>query len=70
MQLHIADPDKLFRPADVIAWRDAMTLAGAAVRVHAYPGAGHLFTDPDTPDYDKPATDRAWRRSLIFLGSI
>jgi dienelactone hydrolase len=47
-----------------------MTGAGAAVRVHTYPGAGHLFTDPDTTDFDRPAAELAWQRSLAFLGSL
>jgi dienelactone hydrolase len=70
VHLHIAEQDELFPPADVYAWRDAMTDAGAAVRVHTYAGAGHLFTDPDTPDYDEPASNLVWQRTLTFLGSL
>jgi dienelactone hydrolase len=70
VHLHIADPDEFFPPATVTAWSDAMTRAGASVHVHAYPGAGHLFTDPDTTDYDESATNLAWRRSLTFLASM
>jgi dienelactone hydrolase len=70
VHLHIADPDGLFPPAEVAAWRDAMTNAGAAVRVHPYSGVGHLFTDPDVPDYDAQAAELAWHRSLAFLGSL
>jgi dienelactone hydrolase len=47
-----------------------MTHAGARVRVHTYPGAGHLFTDPDTPDYDAQASELAWQRSPALLGSL
>jgi dienelactone hydrolase len=46
-----------------------MTGAGAAVRVHTYPGAGHLFADPDTSDYAEAAAELVWRRSLAFLES-
>jgi dienelactone hydrolase len=70
VHLHIADHDDLFPPADVSAWRSAMADAGAAVRVHTYPVAGHLFTDPDTPDYDEPASTLVWQRTLAFLGSV
>jgi hypothetical protein len=45
-----------------------MTDAGAAVEVFRYSGAGHLFTDPDTPDHDGPVADLTWRRSLHFIG--
>ncbi len=49
------------------AWEQGMADAGAAVQVFRYPGAGHLFTDPGTADYDGPAADRAWQRGLGFL---
>jgi dienelactone hydrolase len=68
LQLHIADPD-LYQPAaEIDAWEQKMAGAGAAVRVFRYPGAGHLFTDPDTPDHDGLAADLAWQHSLSFLG--
>lgn len=70
VHLHIAGQDDLFPPGAVRAWRSAMADAGAAVRVHTYPGAGHLFTDPDTPDYDEPATKLVWRRTSAFLESL
>ncbi|MCW6003463.1 dienelactone hydrolase family protein [Micromonospora sp. CPCC 205371] len=70
VHLHIAEQDDLFPPADVSAWRSAMTDAGAAVQVHSYPGAGHLFTDPDSTDYDEPASKLVWHRTLTFLGSV
>jgi dienelactone hydrolase len=70
LQLHIADPDVYQPAAEVIAWEQNMTDAGAAVEVFRYPDAGHLFTDPGTPDHDGPAADLAWRRSLRFLGGL
>jgi dienelactone hydrolase len=70
VHLHVADPDELFPPADVAAWRDAMTNADARVQVHTYPGVGHLFTDPDTADFDRQASELAWQRSVAFLGSL
>lgn len=70
LQLHIADPDVYQPAAEVIAWEQNMTDAGAAVEVFRYPGAGHLFTDPGAPDHDGPAAGLAWRRSLRFLGVL
>jgi dienelactone hydrolase len=69
-QLHIAEPD-LYQPAAEIAvWEQAMADAGAAVQVFRYLGAGHLFTDPGTPDHDGPAAALAWQRSLSFLADL
>ncbi len=47
-----------------------MRRAGAEVEVHRYRGAGHLFTDPELPDYDAEAAERAWAASLDFLGEL
>lgn len=70
VQLHIAEPD-VYRPAaEIAAWEQAMTDAGARVQVFRYPAAGHLFTDPATPDHDGPAAALAWQRSLTFLSGL
>jgi dienelactone hydrolase len=70
VQLHIAEPDTYQPAAEVMAWEQDMTEAGAAVRVFRYPAAGHLFTDQGTPDHDGPAADLAWQRSLDFLSGL
>jgi dienelactone hydrolase len=67
LQLHIADPDVYQSAAEVADWEQGMTDAGAVVQVFRYPGTGHLFTDPGTPDHDGPAADLAWQRGLSFL---
>ncbi len=70
VQLHVADPDP-FEPHDWLnAWYLRMGRAGADVEVHRYPGAGHLFTDPDLADYDAEAAETAWRVVLGFLEEI
>ncbi|MFJ3923706.1 dienelactone hydrolase family protein [Streptomyces sp. NPDC090022] len=70
VQLHVADPDP-FEPHDwLTAWYLRMRRAGADVEVHSYPGAGHLFTDPDLPDYDAEAAEQAWTVALGFLDSL
>ena len=48
----------------------AMSGAGAAVQVFRYPGAVHLFTDPDSPDHDGSAAALAWERGLRFLRDL
>jgi dienelactone hydrolase len=70
VELHIADPDPMFPPAEVAAWCQAMTNAGARMQLHKYPGAGHFFTDPHVAEYDARASNLAWERSFTFLGSL
>ncbi len=70
VQLHVADPDP-FEPHDWLnAWYLRMGRAGADVEVHRYPGAGHLFTDPDLADHDAEAAETTWRVALSFLDEI
>ncbi|MFD5623690.1 dienelactone hydrolase family protein [Streptomyces yangpuensis] len=70
VQLHIADPDP-FEPHDwLTAWYLRMQRAGADVEVHSYPGAGHLFTDPDLDDYDAEAAEQTWTAAIGFLDSL
>jgi dienelactone hydrolase len=54
-------------------WPPSGTLSGegrAAFEEHAYPGSGHLFTDPDLPEYDHASSEEMWRRVLAFLARI
>lgn len=70
VQLHVADPDP-FEPHDWLnAWYLRMRRAGADVEVYRYPGAGHIYTDPELPDYDEEAAEATWTVSLGFLESL
>lgn len=70
VQLHVADPDA-FEPHDWLnAWYLQMQRAGADTEVYRYPGAGHLYTDPDLPDYDADAAERTWAIALSFLEGL
>ncbi|OPF73555.1 dienelactone hydrolase [Streptomyces antioxidans] len=70
VQLHVADPDP-FEPHDWLnAWYLRMRRAGADVEVFRYGGAGHIFTDPGLPDYDKEAAKATWRVALGFLAGL
>ncbi|WP_175407538.1 dienelactone hydrolase family protein [Streptomyces sp. TRM64462] len=70
VQLHVADPDP-FEPDDWLnAWYLEMGKAGADAEVHRYRGAGHLYTDPDLPDYDEEAAERTWATALGFLEDL
>ncbi|MFM9675033.1 dienelactone hydrolase family protein [Streptomyces brasiliscabiei] len=70
VQLHIAEPDP-FEPDDWLsAWYLQMRRTGADVEVYRYAGAGHLYTDPELPDYDEEAAEATWRVALGFLESL
>ncbi|MEW2356109.1 dienelactone hydrolase family protein [Spirillospora sp. NPDC029432] len=70
VQLHVADPDT-YEPVDWLnAWYLRMRRAGADVEVYRYGGAGHLYTDPDLPDYDAEAAERTWAIAQDFLDDL
>ncbi|MEU1627200.1 dienelactone hydrolase family protein [Streptomyces sp. NPDC020096] len=70
VQLHVAEPDP-FEPDDWLnAWYLRMRRAGADVEVHRYRGAGHLYTDPDLPDWDEEAAERTWSTALSFVAEL
>lgn len=70
VQLHVADPDPYESDDWLTAWYLRMRRAGADVEVYRYRGAGHLFTDPDLPDHDAEAAERAWTIALAFLAEL
>jgi dienelactone hydrolase len=70
VQLNVAEPDPFETEDWLAAWYLRMCRAGADVEVHRYHGAGHLFTDPDLPDYDEEAAERAWAAALAFLDDL
>ncbi|MFF2654669.1 dienelactone hydrolase family protein [Streptomyces sp. NPDC058045] len=70
VQLHVAEPDPFETDDWLSAWYLRMSRAGADVEVYRYPGAGHLYTDPDLPDYDAEAAESTWRTALGFLDSL
>ncbi|MEU8350873.1 dienelactone hydrolase family protein [Streptomyces sp. NPDC048845] len=70
VQLHVADPDPFETHDWLNAWYLRMRRAGADVEVHRYPGAGHLYTDPDLPDHDAEAAERTWAVALDFLAEL
>ncbi|MEU6774399.1 dienelactone hydrolase family protein [Streptomyces sp. NPDC046759] len=70
VQLHVAEPDPFETDDWLSAWYLQMGRAGADVEVYRYPGAGHLYTDPELPDYDAEAAEATWRVAFGFLDSL
>ncbi|WP_371482203.1 dienelactone hydrolase family protein [Kitasatospora sp. NBC_00315] len=70
VQLHVAEPDPFESEDWLNAWYLQMRKAGADVEVHRYRGAGHLFTDPELPDYDAEAAEQTWAGALAFLAEL
>lgn len=70
VQLHVASPDAFETDDWLNTWYLQMGKAGADVEIYRYPGAGHLYTDPELPDYDEEAAEATWRVALGFLDSL
>ncbi len=68
VQVHYAADDPWVEAEEEVApLGDAVRGAGAAFEAHTYPGSGHLFADPDLPEYDRAASDAMWRSALAFI---
>lgn len=70
VQLHVADPDAFETHDWLNTWYLQMQRTGADVEIYRYPGAGHLFTDPELPDFDQASAELAWKVSLGFLATL
>ncbi|MET8970672.1 dienelactone hydrolase family protein [Streptomyces hydrogenans] len=70
VQLHVAEPDPFETDDWLSAWYLQMRKAGAEVEVYRYRGAGHVYTDPELPDWDAEAAERTWAIALDFLDGL
>jgi dienelactone hydrolase len=70
VQVHYAAEDPWVEAEEVAALGGAVKEAGAAFEEYAYPGSGHLFADPDLPEYDRASSEAMWRRALAFLDRV
>jgi dienelactone hydrolase len=71
VQVHYAADDPWVEAEEEVApLGEAVREAGAAFEANAYPGSGHLFADPDLPEYDRASSEEMWERVLAFLNRI
>ena len=70
VQVHYAAEDPWVEAEGVEALGEAVREAGATFEEHVYPGTGHLFADPDLPEYDRASSDAMWERVLAFLDRV
>jgi dienelactone hydrolase len=68
--LHYLEEDPWIDKAQVDALIAAASAKGASIDKYTYPGQGHLFTDPDLPEYDPVSTVLLVGRVLEFLAHI
>lgn len=70
VQAHIAEPDTLIPDEQVRNWPMTAFRIGLAAEIYTYDGAGHLYTDPASPDYDAAAAAQTFERALNFLEGL
>ena len=71
LQVHYAADDPWVEPEKEVApLGEDLRRARAAFEAHSYPGSGHLFFDPDLPEYDRSSSEAMWDRVLAFLDQI
>ncbi|HKC18628.1 MAG TPA: dienelactone hydrolase family protein [Candidatus Dormibacteraeota bacterium] len=69
VQIHMMENDEWVQGYDLDAAHEiADTVPGA--ELFLYPGAGHLFADSSSPDYDERAAASLRRRVLEFLSAV
>jgi dienelactone hydrolase len=70
VQLHYLEEDPWIDKAQVDALIAAVSAKGASIDKFTYPGRGHLFTDPDLPEYDAVSSVLLFGRVLEFLARM
>jgi len=63
LSVHAADPDDWIPTGSL----ETLLRHARAPHVHRYPGLGHMFVDPSSPDYDADAADLFEERLLAWL---
>ena len=68
--MHYAAEDPWVDAGEVASLGDAVREAGAGFEEYIYAGSGHLFADPDLPEYNRASLETMWRRVLAFLDRL
>ncbi|MGA8039236.1 MAG: dienelactone hydrolase family protein [Acidimicrobiia bacterium] len=66
--IHLADDDEYVSNDESAFMEATMRLENLLVEVDRYPGTRHGFAEPDGDTFDPGASDRAWQRTMHFLG--
>jgi carboxymethylenebutenolidase len=64
---HVAENDEFDSVEDVRVVERKLIEDKHVVEFHIYPGTKHWFDEPSRPEYDKAASELAWKRTLAFL---
>jgi len=64
---HFAEDDEFDSVEDVRVVERKLIEAKYVAQFHVYPGTKHWFDEPSRPEYDKAASELAWKRTLAFL---
>jgi carboxymethylenebutenolidase len=69
VQCHFAERDAFVAEADARALVERIKAAGKRVEAHFYPADHAFFNDARPEVYDADLAERAWQRTLAFLGA-
>jgi carboxymethylenebutenolidase len=64
---HFAEDDEFDSVEDVRVVERKLIEDKHVVEFHIYPGTKHWFDEPSRPEYDKAASELAWKRTRAFL---
>jgi dienelactone hydrolase len=70
VQLHCSEGDPYLDAGNIEAFQQSVRDVEAPLEVFTYPGNGHLFADPDGPDYDEGSAKLMLERELNFLDEL
>ena len=64
---HFAETDPFVAASGRKKLEKTLKAAGRATDFHIYPDTGHWFFENDRPEYNHPAAELAWERTVEFL---
>jgi len=64
---HFAETDQYVSDSGRKKLEKTLKAAGRDVSFHVYPSTGHWFFESDRPEYNAPAADLVWSRTIEFL---